>query len=370
MRRFLLTATPLALTAALWLLWNHRYESVPGLTVWRLADLRAQCPELPGVQWRGPADRPLLRLTRQPHAPPVALRLALPGAVAVDAMHLRHRVAARDLIPGDADWETGRVLLEWYPVDSPDALELDPVAGAKLNETGNESGVVALPARGPAVPALRLEHIGRSGDFEVGAVEITAVRERALWKYGRWLLASAWFTWCVAMLRSAPATPYWRAAAASAIWLAMGIHFVIPGPWKTQRPLGGHFQLGTPAAPALQTQAPPLVRDVAPAALRSEAVPASGRIEPAGGLALRVKHHLTALRPLLHALLICAPTLAFLLLLPRRAALGLAASVVLAMELSQVALGYGFGWDDILDLATDAAGIALAVWLHHKARGR
>ena len=364
--RLAIPATALCgLVVALWLLWNHRYETVPGLPQWRLAELRVLTPPTPGIEWAGTPDQPVLRLIRQPGAPPLALRLALPGIVPVAALHVRQQVAARSLVPGAEEWETGRMMIEWHQPGAPAKPELDLLGGAKLEEVGQIMPVVAVPERAPAVPALRIEHLGRSGVFEIRDLQLTVVEERALWRNGRWLLAAGFFTWLYVCFRRRRMLPRWRALAAAAVWLAMGIFFVVPGPWKSQRALARDFNLGSPSAFSDSAKAPPLVAEVPPAASRSGAIPANGKIDPTGGVALRVKVLLKPLRPLLHVLLIAAPALAFFLLLGRtRAAVLAAASLVLAMEISQTAFGYGFGWDDILDLATDSTGIALAAWLH------
>ena len=71
-------------------------------------------------------------------------------------------------------------------------------------------------------------------------------------------------------------------------------------------------------------------------------------------------------RPLLHSLLLFAPALALALLAGRKPAVFLAIPLALAIELAQVAFGYGFDWIDVLDLACDAIGIALAMWAGKK----
>ena len=47
----------------------------------------------------------------------------------------------------------------------------------------------------------------------------------------------------------------------------------------------------------------------------------------------------------------------------RRPTLLVAVLLSLAIEGAQAAFGYGFDWVDVIDLATDAAGIALGLWL-------
>lgn len=361
MRRALLAGTFVALVAALALLWAHRFERTPGQPVWHLADLRREMPAVAGVEWRGAPDHPALRLRVDPRNPQVAVRLALPGAGAVEMLHLRFRMSARGLTPGAQDWETGRFMIEWHPPDGSPEVEQDPVGGIKLDQQGDPVAFVARPQNGPAVPSLRLEHLGRAGEFELADLEIIAVHERALWQTGRWFLAIGWFAWIAACIRSWPGISRWRALCAALVWLLMGIHFVIPGPWKIQRPIGGDFRLGEPAHAPPAAKAPPSVAGQTPVVIASGAIASIGKIPERGSLALRVKHAIKQARPLLHVFLLFAPALAFVWLLGRKRALFLAVPLALAIELAQTAFGYGFGWDDVFDLVTDAIGIALAI---------
>jgi glycopeptide antibiotics resistance protein len=100
--------------------------------------------------------------------------------------------------------------------------------------------------------------------------------------------------------------------------------------------------------------------------LASGSLPALGKIPVQGSLALRIKYFITQARPLLHVLLLFAPSLALAWLVGRRPALFIASTLALAIELAQVAFGYGFDGMDALDLACDASGIALAIWVHKK----
>jgi len=68
-------------------------------------------------------------------------------------------------------------------------------------------------------------------------------------------------------------------------------------------------------------------------------------------------------------LMLFAPALAIALLAGARPAVWLSSMSALAIELGQVAFGYGFGWDDIGDLASDLLGILLAVWVSRRLLG-
>jgi glycopeptide antibiotics resistance protein len=71
---------------------------------------------------------------------------------------------------------------------------------------------------------------------------------------------------------------------------------------------------------------------------------------------------------LLHVLLLFCPTFAFAWLSGAKRALVLGCSLALACEAAQTGFGYGFDWIDVLDLACDAAGIALALHAYDRMR--
>jgi hypothetical protein len=367
MRRVFLAGSFVVLLAALAVMWNHRYERVPGLPVWNLAMLRQGVPEGPGVEWTGAPDDPMLRLRVDERSPRVALRLAVPGAPAVDSLKLKFRLTARGLTPGRKKWESGRFMIEWHPPAAGSAVEKDPLGGIQLDQDSGRISLVAVPVTGPAVPAIVLEHLGMAGEFDLSELQVIPVRERTLWNNGRWLLGLAFFAWLVACIRSSRAVSAWRAAAAAAICLLMVIEFVIPGPWKVQRALFvADFRLSENVEPPSSHKTPPLVEAMAPPVISSGAIEPSGDVRVQGGLALRTRDLLKHLRTLLHIALIAAPTLAFAILLGRGNAVRLAIPLALAIESAQTAFGYGFNWLDGVDLIFDGIGIWLALRIHRR----
>jgi hypothetical protein len=368
MRRALLSGSLLALLAVLCALWAYRYERSPGFPIWRLADLRALAPPVPGVEWTGAPDHPQLCLRVDSDHPRVAARFAIPGIPAVGMLHLRFRMSARGLTPGGEKWEDGRFMVEWHAPSGDAGWENDPVGSIRYDQRNDLDAFVIQALRAPAVPALRLEHLGRSGEFELADLEITVVEERASWKIGRWLLAIGWLAWGTAWVRSWPGIGWWRALGAAAIGLLLGIYFVIPGPWKIQRPIYPSFQLGEERAGRSSPDQAPMASAPGntPLVIASGSLPALGKIPVQGSLALRIKYFMTQARPLLHVLLLFAPSLALAWLVGRRPALFIGVTLALAIELAQVAFGYGFDWVDVFDLACDAGGIALAMWVHKK----
>ncbi len=370
MRLLFLIGSFVALLAALVLLWAHRYQPTPGLPASRLADLRQDAPEMAGLIWGGTPESPTLRIKLDPGEAPLAVRLAIPGTPAVETLHMRFRLVAQGLKPGAEKWADGRFIIEWHSPTGQAGIEMDSM-GTIMNDL--DSGpltFVAVPAKGPAVPALRLEHLGTGGSFELSELEIMAIEERALWKYSRWPLALAWLAWFAVCIGSWPDVKRWQALAAAFVCLLMAIGFVIPGPWKIQRPLlEQDFRLGADCIETPAT-APPLA--AAPAALRisSAKIEPSGKIHTQGSLALQLRTMLKPLRPLLHVALLAVPTLALALLLGRRRAVLLAVPLAIAVECAQAAFGYGFDSRDLADFLFDGIGIGLALWLHRRLLSR
>lgn len=357
MRRLILPLTFLTLVAAIYLLWQHRFERSPGFSTLRLADLRAKHEQLPGVEWSGPESQPRLRLRVDPiHPVPVVIRLDLPGMQAIDLLHLRLQIFATNLTPGKQVWDDGRCIIEWHSPTGGAAWENNPIGSARHNDLGDVAEWVSRPDQPPAIPALRVENLGTGGDLVISVFEATAVRETWIWKIGRWWVMAAWLVWVVAWIGKK--VNFIRSLLAASIWLVMGLYFVIPGPWKLYHALGPSFPIGTEVA------SPP--RIVSPDTISSSLAPLAsvGEIPDQGDFTLRLKHYATKARPLLHIILLWAPTLLIACLVGSKSARSLAVILSLAIEAAQVSFGYGFDWGDVFDLACDATGIALALLVY------
>ena len=180
------------------------------------------------------------------------------------------------------------------------------------------------------------------------------------------MLAAGFLGWFCLCIRAGSKVTLPRALAAALVWLFMGIQFVVPGPWKLQRPLlVAEFQLGNAVPEENPAQAPPTVA-TGLALPRSGEVPPSGYLLPQGSLALQVKLLVSQARVLLHILLLLAPTLVSAWLIGRLRTLWLAILCAVSIELAQMAFGFHFEWLDALDLLTDAVGIAAGLWLAGK----
>ncbi|MES2659838.1 MAG: hypothetical protein V4689_14560 [Verrucomicrobiota bacterium] len=368
MRRFTLPGIFLILLAALYFLWQYRFERTPVFPTWRLQELQQLAKPATGVAWLRAATGPELRLRVDQGSPGVVTRFDFPKIRAVGLLHLKFVASARKLRPGTQVWEDGRCIIEWHDPSGGSIWENDSFHTVRHDDLGSVLEMVAKPERPPAIPALRLENLGTSGDLELSLFEATVVRERLLWKIGRWVLMAAWLAWIFAWIRYKGPGCITRPLLAGAIWILMGIYFVVPGPWKSYRSFGSPFQIGEkipqtrvvdePASEPLATTSSPVTGQ--PAALQSV-----GRIPEKGDITIRIKHYVEKARPFLHIVLLFGPTFLIACLVGRRSACSLAIILALAIEAAQFAFGFGFDSTDIVDLVCDAAGIALALAVHH-----
>ncbi len=362
MRRFILSGTLLILVAAIYFSWQHRFERSPGFPTIRLSDLRSTTRPPPAAQWIGPETRPTLRLRVDPAHPRVVAHLELPGMQAVDLLHLRFQLSASRLKPGKQLWDDGRCIIEWHPPAGGGEWENNLVGSARHDQRGQTEEWVTRPDQPPAIPALRVENRGTSGDFELSVFEATVVRETLVWKIGRWLLMAAWLAWAMAWIGTRGG--FIRSFLAASIWLVMGIYFVVPGPWKLYHSFGSPFQIGK----EISSSHDPAARlpDGLPAPPSSRPMPLDsvGEIPDQGDFTLRLKHYAANARPLLHIVLLWGPTLLIACLVGGKPAYSLAVIFALATEAAQLSFGYGFDWIDIFDLVCDATGIVLALVAH------
>lgn len=364
MRRLILGFSVLALISITCLLWAFRFERVEGLPDWGLEEIRAQVPDVPGLEWRETTDGLSLRVSVSPSRPKVAVRLVIPGMVSADFLHLRFRLSAMGLKPGGQVWEDGRLMVDWHSVLDPSKVETDPVGTIRDDIESDLQDIVVGSEHTSAIPALRVEHLGRSGEFTISGLKIEVIRERFAWRVGRWILCGLWWALAYSFIRSWPRIGCSRAAIAAGIWVLMGVHFVIPGPWKIQKPIYPCFQLG-PESREIHQVSPN--RDSRATTTNPE--PVSGLLPPLaelpiqGSLFLKLKYTIQQARPLLHMLMLLGPMCVLSILVGIRPAFWLSSAIAVFIEMAQVAFGYGFGWDDIGDLLSDFTGIAAAAWL-------
>ncbi|MFN6017764.1 MAG: VanZ family protein [Verrucomicrobiota bacterium] len=374
MRTAILACSFAALIGLIYLLWQHRFEAVSGSCTSSLSELRDGAPDIAsgGVSWLGSAEKPVLRLEVDAAHTNLVHRIGIPDCGVVKFLHLRLKFRGEALLPGKQIWEDGRLMIEWHRLGG-EGLKIEAI-GSIRGDGMKEDNFVVAAAKGGAVPILRLEHLGRSGAFELQEFELREVRETVWWRYGRWILVAAWLAWTTALVSSIQKISLPRALGASAVFVTMGTLTVVPGPWKIQRSFGDAFVIKEVAQSAdarvqVQSQTNGAAQiDPAKPAAKPSTIPAYagpqqalGKIPVQGGLLLKAKYALEPFRPFLHALLIMMPTLAMAWLAGWRTALVLAVMLSIAIELSQIAFGYGFDRVDVTDLLNDALGIAAAM---------
>lgn len=388
MRKFFLGLSLLLLICALCFLRSFRFEAVSEKPALSLADLKKTFPHLPaGATWAGPEDQPELRLRVETNGRPVSVNFSLDSLGAVCALQIRVAMSAHDLILGPNKWDSGRVAVGWTAPDSHDRQETDPIESLSGGESNPGLTVVARPNSGNAAPTLLIQNLGSAGELRIERLDLAPVRERPAWSVFRWGLAAAWLLWISTFLLLACRRTPVRSVLAASLWVLMGVLFAFPGPWKTLRPFVLPYEIGadhsTPEASnedllaeTGEVTVPRSIDAKSPVSGRSpvsDSIPATepaGRIPVQGGWIIQIKHHLSEFRPLLHVLLLMFPTLAFAIWVGPRCAGVLAAGLAIAIEAAQVGFGYSFDWLDVLDLVTDAIGIALGLWLFRRAKAK
>jgi hypothetical protein len=374
MRLILLCVTFLTLVATLLFCWQRRFGQVAAIGQFALEDL-VRGVELPRqALLTGEKQDLTLRLEAHASGQGNSLRLHFPGVPPSAGVFLSFRLVAQNLQPGNETWQNGRAIIEWHKPGRAGDWENDAVASVRFDDVSRVDGVVIHPGSAPSVPALRLEHLGKSGTMSLSDFRAQVIGESAWWRIGKWGLLCGFLGWSYALIRSFHGIHPVAALGAAAIWVAMGWHLAVPGPWKIQRPLIQPFEIGdSDASASLRTTATTPTDLSAPVALPpSGATRSSGDIPLQGSLPLRVKFLITSARPLLHILLFAVPAFLMTALTGRLPALCLCSLLALLVECSQWAFGYGFGVDDVGDILTDTTGIVVGIlaclWCWNRAK--
>ena len=169
MRRAFLPILPLALlllVAGTWLAWQHRFEIDPAHPHLTLRDLGRDLALESGVSWETDASgAPELVLDVGTASRPVVQVLSLPLSKPVRFLMFDFAVQAQGLKAGEKTWSDGRLMIEWHSADG--SMEPQYLVSARGNDPAGTPCVVVRPAHGPAVPVLRVEHLGSSGSFHL-----------------------------------------------------------------------------------------------------------------------------------------------------------------------------------------------------------
>ena len=366
MRRAFLPILPLALLlllAGTWLAWQHRFEIDPAYPHLTLEDLSRDAVLDAGVTiHRTPAGTPEVVLQADSPASPVVQLLPLPLSGKVEFLMFDFAVKAEGLVPGPTAWSDGRLMIEWHPGDRP--LEAQYLTSSRADNASETSCIVTRPVHGPAMPILRLEHLGSSGSFHLKHCRIDVVRETAWWRIGHWLLLGAWFAWATALAAGGRTSGLGGALLAAALWVFCATQWAVPGPWGAIRPLAPLFATSEVEGRAVLS-APTRTPSPSPATVTNPQPPQSlGELPFGGSLLLEIKDHIKQARPLFHSLLFLGPTLAFVFLIGRWRSVLFSALLAGAIEWSQYLFGFGFDESDLFDLSFDALGVALALLVH------
>ncbi|RYD61139.1 MAG: hypothetical protein EOP83_17765 [Verrucomicrobiaceae bacterium] len=366
MRRALLPTLPLALLllmAGTWLAWQHRFEIDPAFPHLTLEDLSRDAVLDPGVTiHRTPAGNPEVVLQADSPSSPVVQMLPLPLSGKVEFLMFDMAVKAEGLVPGAAPWADGRLMIEWHQGDRP--LQVQYLTSSRFNDTSETPCMVTRPDHGPAMPILRLEHLGSSGSFRLEHCRIDVVRETVWWRIGRWFLVGAWFAWAAALAAWGQTSGLGGALVAAALWVFCATQWAVPGPWQSVRPLAPVFAIGdVKGRAALSVPARTTLGSTGPA--RNAHSPQSlGELPFGGSVLLEIKDHIKQARPLFHSLLFLGPTLAFVFLIGRWRSVLFSALLAGAIEWAQYLFGFGFDGSDLFDLSFDASGVVLALLVH------
>lgn len=365
MRRAFLPILPLALLlllAGTWLAWQHRFEIDPSHPHLTLDDLAHGAAPDPGVTiHRNPAGTTEFSLKAGAPSRPAVQLLPLPLSGKVGFLMFDFAVQAEGLAPGPMPWSDGRLMIEWHPADHP--MEAQYLVSSRGDDPGGTACVVARSSHGPAVPVLRLEHLGSSGSFHLKSCRIDVVRETVWWRIGSWVLLGGWFAWTAILAAWGRTSGLGGALLAAALWVFCATQWAVPGPWQLIRPLAPLFATSEPEGRAvLATAAKPPTASPAPAA--APAPQALGELPFGGSILLEIKDRIKQARPLFHLLLFLGPTLVFAFLVGRWKSVLFAALLAGAIEWSQYLFGYGFDSSDWFDLSFDALGVVLALLVH------
>lgn len=365
MRRCFLFAAVVPLIASLLLLRSYRFERVPDERPFALADLRQldSDPD-PGIEWTGDDGDPVLRMTASADAPAPSLKVAVPLNGNVEALHVRIRISAEGLVKGGREWESGRVLIRWIAPGGHGRDETDPLGSVEEDLKIDGETMVVRPSLAGASPVLCIENLGGKGELLVSGLEIIPVRERGSWLWGRWVVGLGWFAWLVVLMSGSPKVSFWRKSSAAAIWIVMGMTFAFPGPWKILKPLVIPYELGVAPGVSEKMSNDSSGRGAAPSgnAIKPlEKIEIPGKLPASESWIIQAKQRLKEIRILVHIGLVAACTLVFLVLVGVSRAVMLAGAFVIAMEMCQTGFGFGFDLKDVLDLASGAGGIFIAV---------
>ena len=366
MRTLALIACLLSLFFAMIHAWNHQFEPMPDGHVVRLNDLQL-LPQHSAHIKRESNSLILSARGETRHA-----TFDLPLETTSSHLFVRVSAQAKQLIAGDEIWQDGRTFIEWLTPENQRGT-VSPIHSAQGDSGLTSCFAIKIPP-GNLRPVLRLENLGKQGDYILKEIELTPARITGSWKLGSPLIMAA-FVFLIASLLAAnqiPSLP--RRFFAASITCIVGYFFIIPGPWPQTKGLGQdlawHHQqakpvetdsgikLHPPIAPQATIESKPADQKIPDTQTNYTKLPESDN------LALQAKRILAKVRSLLHFALLFAPVWIVSYAVGSKRGFLLGIAMALGMEMAQWLFGYGFQADDVKDLLADLCGISMAVYCH------
>ena len=366
MRTLALIACLLSLFFAMIHAWNHQFEPMPDGHVVRLNDLQL----LPQHSAHIKRESNSLILSARGETRHATFDLPL-GAT---SSHLFVRVSAqaKQLIAGDEIWQDGRTFIEWLTPENQRGT-VSPIHSAQGDSGLTSCFAIKIPP-GNLRPVLRLENLGKQGDYILKEIELTPARITGSWKLGSPLIMAA-FVFLIASLLAAnqiPSLP--RRLFAASITCIVGYFFIIPGPWPQTKGLGQDLAWHHQQAKPMETDSGiKLYPPIAPQAIIESRLGDQKNVSHQSNYiklpesdnpALQAKKILAKVRSLLHVALLFAPVWIMSYAVGSKRGFLLGIAMALGIEMAQWLFGYGFQADDVKDLLADLCGISMAVYCH------
>ena len=366
MRTLALIACLLSLFFTMIQAWNHQFEPMPDGHVVRLNDLQL-LPQHSAHIKRESNSLILSARGETRHA-----TFDLPLGTTSSHLFVRVSAQAKQLIAGDEIWQDGRTFIEWLTPENQRGT-VSPIHSAQGDSGLTSCFAIKIPP-GNLRPVLRLENLGKQGDYILKEIEVTPARITGSWKLGSPLIMAA-FAFLIASLLAAnqiPSLP--RRLFAASITCIIGYFFIIPGPWPQTKGLGQALKWNHQQAKPMETAAGiKFHTPIAPQAT-IESKPADqkildtqtnyGKLPESNNLALQAKKILAKVRSLLHVALLFAPVWIVSYAVGSKRGFLLGIAMALGIETAQWLFGYGFQADDVKDLLADLCGISMAVYCH------
>jgi hypothetical protein len=348
-------------------LWRWRFErSAPRLDAAFTRDFQGWTQKSPG---RIGVEGDAWVLPPPAAGASAAAEIGLPGLEQHRYLHVAFDAAWEDIVRKDGRaWWSGRFSLALRDASGRYHWPSD---GDLINAVGTRGRhrverVLDLPSV-PGEIRLVLVNLAASGTLRTAALEVTPVRQRAWVPAAAVAVATAWTAWFAWLAGAALA--HWRRLGLALTMVAGAALLVFPQPQYHALPLPGGFALGeeipAPLAAPPPPSPPPVAPPAAPAVARPSppappvaAAPQQARraTHPAADVVRKVDHDF----PLAHVVVFLALGLATSLLAGARRGWRWALPVALLSEVLPNLLRQDFQRDDLLDLAGNLAGVAVA----------